>query len=82
MISSPLCISSSTLTQLYVPMVIPKDLVITAKPSPSLISIFGIQNLNYTSCLISSLLLVPQPQQCSSLIGTYKSWIPVPFHCS
>ena len=28
-------------------MVIPKDLVITAKPSPSLISIFGIQDLNY-----------------------------------
>lgn len=75
--SSPLCILSSTLTQLYVPMVIPKDLVITAKPSPSLISVFGIQDLNYTSCLISSLLLVPQSQQCSSLVGTCKASIPL-----
>lgn len=71
--SSPLCVLSSTLTQLYVPMVLPKDLVITAKPSPSLISIFGIQDLNYTSCLISSLLLVPQSQQCASLVGTCKA---------
>lgn len=77
MTSSLLCILSSTLTQLYVPMVIPKDLVITAKPSPSLISIFGIQDLNYTSCLISSLLLVPQSQQCSSLVGTCKASIPL-----
>lgn len=35
-----------------------------------------------TSCLSSSLLLVPQPQQSSNLVGTYKSLIPLPFHCS